>query len=68
MNEINNDIAEQTKKSFDVDFSLIPSNDEFQKAKVKPPARWYNTLMSLILATTGICLGVIIAIVIVHYT
>ncbi|MDR3163476.1 MAG: hypothetical protein LBT77_00130 [Mycoplasmataceae bacterium] len=61
-------IIEQTKKLSDIDFSRIPTSDEFQKIKIKPPSRWYNTLMSLTLATTGICVGAIIAILIVKFS
>ncbi|MDR2823181.1 MAG: hypothetical protein LBV37_01455 [Mycoplasmataceae bacterium] len=60
--------AGQTRKINNVDFSKIPSSDEFQKIKVKPENRWFNSLMSLLIAVSGSCIGVIIAIVIKHFT
>jgi hypothetical protein len=50
-----------------IDFSKIPSSDEFQKIKVKPPRRWFNSLMTLSLSILGITLGVTVALVIAHF-
>lgn len=49
-----------------IDFSNIPKSDQFQKVKVKPPRRWFNSLMAIAVAVIGICLGVIIAYLILY--
>jgi len=50
-----------------LDFSQIPTSDEFQKIKVKPPKRWFNSLMAIEVATIGICLGVLIGYLIICF-
>jgi hypothetical protein len=50
-----------------IDFSSIPSSDEFQKIKVKPQNRWFNSVMALSIVTIGICLGVIVGVLVAHF-
>ncbi|MDR2369620.1 MAG: hypothetical protein LBD63_03255 [Mycoplasmataceae bacterium] len=52
----------------DIDFKNIPSGDEFQKIKVKPENRWFNSIMALLVIAIGACVGVIIGIIIYHFT
>jgi hypothetical protein len=35
--------TKQVNQLSEIDFSKIPSSDEFQKIKVKPPRRWFNS-------------------------
>ncbi|MDR0985858.1 MAG: hypothetical protein LBL60_02820 [Mycoplasmataceae bacterium] len=58
---------EITSRIENVDFSKLPTSDEFQKIKVKPKNRLFNSLITLIMTTTGICLGVIIGMIIYHF-
>jgi hypothetical protein len=57
----------QTKKFSDIDFSALPSSDEFQNVKVKPQNRWFNSLMTTIVVTIGTCLGVIVGLLVNHF-
>ncbi|MDR0825857.1 MAG: hypothetical protein LBM72_01170 [Mycoplasmataceae bacterium] len=56
-----------TDKLVAIDFSKIPSTEELDKMKVKPKNRWFNSLMSIIIITIGISLGVIIGLIINHF-
>jgi hypothetical protein len=58
---------QQTAILKNIDFSSIPSSDEFQKIKVKPQNRWFNSLMALSIVSIGICLGVIVGVVVAHF-
>jgi hypothetical protein len=51
----------------DIDFKSIPSGDEFQKIKVKPENRWFNSIMALLVIAIGTCVGVTIGMVIYHF-
>lgn len=51
----------------DIDFNSIPSSDTFQNIKVKPPRRWFNSIMALECLIIGTCIGVIIGCVIVAF-
>jgi len=51
----------------EIDFNSIPSSDQFQKTKVKPPKRWFNSIMALEVFVSGTCLGVVIAILVLHF-
>jgi hypothetical protein len=59
--------AKQTNQLFEIDFSKIPSSDEFQKIKVKPPRRWFNSWMTITILVLGVTLGITIAMVIIHF-
>ncbi|MDR3330301.1 MAG: hypothetical protein LBS76_03400 [Mycoplasmataceae bacterium] len=58
---------QQTEMLKNIDFSSIPSSDEFQKIKVKPQNRWFNSVMALSIVTIGICLGVIVGVLVAHF-
>jgi hypothetical protein len=51
----------------DIDFSTIPSSDEFQKIKVKPQNRWFNSVMALVVIAIGTCVGVTIGMIVSHF-
>ncbi|GHU47162.1 hypothetical protein FACS1894218_1010 [Bacilli bacterium] len=54
-------------KLLTVDFSKIPSTEQFEKIKVKPKNRWFNSVMVIIIVTIGISLGVIIGLLINYF-
>lgn len=58
---------QQTRMLKDIDFKSIPSGDEFQKIKVKPENRWFNSIMALLVIAIGTCVGVTIGMVIYHF-
>ncbi|MDR1234508.1 MAG: hypothetical protein LBJ97_00280 [Mycoplasmataceae bacterium] len=58
---------QQTEMLKDIDFSTIPSSDEFQKIKVKPQNRWFNSVMALVVIAIGTCVGVTIGMIVSHF-
>jgi hypothetical protein len=51
----------------DIDFTCIPSSDEFQKIKVIPENRWFYSMMALLVVAIGACVGVIIGLLVYHF-
>jgi hypothetical protein len=58
---------QQTEMFNDIDFSGIPSSDEFQKIKIKPQNRWFNSMMALLIIAAGTCVGVTIGLLVSHF-
>lgn len=50
-----------------INFKDIPSNNEFQKIKVSPKYRWFNSIIAIEITIIGICLGIIIGYLIVIF-
>lgn len=50
---------ESKKKITDLNFDSIPTPEQFEKIKVKSKTHWYNSLLTFLILTIGISLGVI---------